>query len=111
MLVIPLGVLTWLSPVTGAAATAGAAADAVAAGLINAWHPAPGKRSEFRRRRGGSILTGLALVAVSLLIAGATALAALPSPFAAAPAALAVVALLLLRRSPGQIADALAARG
>ena len=110
MLVIPLGVLIWLSPVTGVAASAGAAADAIAAGLINAWHPAPGKRSEFRRRRTGSILTGLALLAVSLLIAAATGLAALASPFALAPAALAVVALFALRRSPGQIADALAAR-
>jgi ABC-2 type transport system permease protein len=111
MLAIPLAVLTWLSPVTGAAASAGAAANAIAAGLINAWHPAPGKRSEFRRRRGGSILTGLALMAVSLLIAAATGLAAVASPVALAPAALAVVALLALRRSPTQIADALAARG
>jgi ABC-2 type transport system permease protein len=111
MLVIPLAVLTWLSPVTGAAASAGAAADAIAAGLINAWHPAPGKRSEFRRRRSGSILTGLALVAVSLLIAAATGLAALASPLALAPAALAVLALLALRRSPARIAEALAARG
>jgi ABC-2 type transport system permease protein len=111
MLAIPLAVLTWLSPVTGAAATVGAAADAIAAGLINAWHPAPGKRSEFRRRRSGSLLTGLALVAVSLLIAGATGLAALASPLALAPAALAVVALLALRRSPAKIAEALAARG
>ena len=111
MLAIPLAVLTWLSPVTGAAASAGAAAAAIAAGLINAWHPSPGKRSEFRRRRSGSILTGLALVAVSLLIAAAAGLAALASPFALAPAALSVVALLALRRSPARIAEALAARG
>jgi len=111
MLAIPLAVLTWLSPVTGLAASAGAAADAIAAGLINAWHPAPGKRSEFRRRRSGSILTGIALVVVSLLIAAATGLAALPSPLALGPAALALIALFTLRRSPAQIADALAARG
>ena len=110
MLVVPLAVLTWLSPVTGAAASVGAATDAIAAGLINAWHPSPGKRSEFRRRRTGSMLTGLALMAVSLLIAAATGLAALPSPFALAPAALALVALLALRRSPAKIAEALAAR-
>jgi len=56
------------------------------------------------------MLTGLALMAVSLLIAAATGLAALPSPFALAPAALALVALLALRRSPAKIAEALAAR-
>jgi ABC-2 type transport system permease protein len=110
MLAIPLAVLIWLSPVAGLAATAGSAASAIAAGLINAWRPSPGKRSEFRRRRTGSLLTGVALLLVTLMIAGATGLAAVASPFALIPAALAALGLLALRRSPAQIADALAAK-
>jgi ABC-2 type transport system permease protein len=110
MLAIPLAVLIWLSPVAGLAATAGSAASAIAAGLINAWRPSPGKRSEFRRRRTGSLLTGIALLLVTLMIAGATGLAAVASPFALIPAALAALGLLALRRSPAQIADALAAK-
>jgi ABC-2 type transport system permease protein len=109
MLAIPLGVLIWLSPAAGLAATAGSAASAIAAGLINAWHPNPGKRSEFRRRRTGSLLTGIALMLVTLLIAAATGLATIASPFAVAPAVMAALGLLALRRSPTQIADRLAA--
>jgi len=111
MLVPLLAALIWFSPLTGLAASAGAAAGALAAGFINVWHPSPGKRSEFRRRRSGSLLTGIALTVVSLLIAGATALAALLSPFAAFPAMLALAALLAMRRTPSQIAETLAARG
>jgi ABC-2 type transport system permease protein len=105
----PLAVLIWLAPAAGIAATLGAAAAAFAAGLINAWRPTPGKRSEFRRRRTGSLLSGLALTFISVLIAAATALIAMGSLFALIPAALAVLVLLVMRRSPAQIADALAA--
>ncbi|HWF78054.1 MAG TPA: hypothetical protein VN694_12850 [Caulobacteraceae bacterium] len=111
ILVVPLAVLGWLAPAAGLAATLGAAAAAFAAGLINAWYPTPGKRSEFRRRRTGSLLTGLALMLVSVLIAAATALLASASLFALIPAALTVLVLFLMRRSPAQIADALAAGG
>ena len=111
ILILPLAALTWLAPVTGLAATLGAASAALAAGLINSWFPTPGKRSEFRRRRTGSILIGLALVFVSLVIGAAATLVAMGSLFALIPAALAVLVLLLMRRSPAQIADALAARG
>ena len=109
ILVLPLGALIRLAPGAGLAATLGAAAAAIAAGLINAWYPTPGKRSEFRRRRSGSLLTGLALTFVSLLIAGAAALTAMGQLFALIPAALAVAVLFAMRRSPTQIADALAA--
>ncbi len=111
ILVLPLAALTWLAPAAGLAAVLGAAAAAIAAGMINAWYPTPGKRSEFRRRRTGSLLTGLALLFVSLLIGAATALVAIGSPFALIPAALAAAFLLVMRRSPAQIADALAANG
>jgi ABC-2 type transport system permease protein len=110
ILILPLAALSWMAPVAGLAAILGAAAAAIAAGLINAWYPTPGKRSEFRRRRTGSLLTGLALFFVSLLIAGSTWLVAMGSLFALIPAALTVFVLLVMRRSPAQIADALAAR-
>ena len=111
ILIVPLTVLSWLAPAAGLAAMLGAGSAALAAGLINAWYPTPGKRSEFRRRRTGSVLTGLALVFVSLLIGAAAALVAAVSPFALIPAALAAAVLLVMRRSPAKIADALAARG
>jgi hypothetical protein len=57
------------------------------------------------------VLTGLALVFVSLLIGAAAALLAAVSVFALIPAALAAAVLLVMRRSPAKIADALAARG
>ena len=106
----PLAVITAAAPAAGLAAASGATAAAYAAGLINAWYPTPGKRSDFlRRRRSGSILIGLAYFFVSLLIAAAAALATLLLPWALIPAALAVFALLVLRRSPARIAEALAA--
>ena len=109
VLLVPLLiVLIGIAPVVGLAATVGAMASAVAAGLINAWRPAPGKRSEFRRRRSGSVLTAWAQLIVSLLIAAATALVAAGTEFALfalAPAALAGLALLALRRSDVQIAE------
>jgi ABC-2 type transport system permease protein len=111
MLAIPLAALTWLAPVAGLAAMLGASATAIAAGLINAWYPTPGKRSEFRRRRSGSLLAGLALTFVSLLICGATFLVAYGSPFALIPAGRAAGVLLVMRRSPARIAEALAASG
>jgi ABC-2 type transport system permease protein len=95
--------------VTGLAAALGAAASAGAAGLINVWHQRPGKRSDFRTRRSGSILIGWAQLVVTLMIGGATALAAVLSPFALIPAVLAGVALLFMRRNDAQIAEALSA--
>jgi len=105
----PLAAITLVSPLTGLAASAGAAASALAAGLINVWRPSPGRRSDFRRRRAGSLATSLALFFVTALIAAATALAAAASPFALLPAAVAVAALLALRRPPERIAEATAA--
>jgi len=69
----------------------------------------PGKRSEFRRRRSGSVLLGLALAFDSLFIAVAAGLIAAGQLWGLIPAAIAAVILALMRRSPAQIADALAA--
>lgn len=109
LLVVPLLVLTALTPTVGLAATLGCAASAAAAGMINVWHPVPGKRSEFRRRRSGSVLLGLALAFDSLFIAAATGLFASGQLWGLIPAAVAALILLPMRRSPAQIADALAA--
>ncbi|HVM98863.1 MAG TPA: hypothetical protein VMT68_01515 [Caulobacteraceae bacterium] len=111
LLAVPLTILTAISPLTGLAATLGAAGAAVAAGLLNAWYPAPGKRSEFRRRRSGSLVTGIVLTLLSLLIGGAAALLAMGLPWCLAPALAAAGILLAARRSPAQIAEALAAQG
>jgi ABC-2 type transport system permease protein len=111
LLAIPLAIVIAIAPLVGFAATLGATCAAISAGLLNAWYPMPGKRSDFlRRRRSGSLLLSLAYLFVSLLIAAATALASLGLIWALIPAALAAVSLLAMRRSPAQIAEALAAQ-
>ena len=108
ILVLPLAALMVIAPITGLAATLGAAASAGAAGLINVWHQRPGKRSEFRTRRSGSLLIGWAQLMVTLLVGVATYLTAILSPLAGIPAVVALGLLLVLRRSDAQIAEALA---
>ncbi len=109
LLAVPMAVFIYLAPLEGLAALLGAAASALAAGLINAWRPVPGKRSEFRRRRQGTLLISLALLLETGLVGLATLFGALASPLALVPATLAVLLLLAMRRSPAQIAEALAA--
>lgn len=110
MLAAPLVFLIGLSPQTGLAATVGCAASALASALINAWYNKPAKRTEFRRRRGGSWLGAIAQLIVTALIAIATAAAAAPSVWALTaivPAVLALVAVLVLRRSDERMAEAM----
>jgi ABC-2 type transport system permease protein len=111
LLAVPLALLTWFAPIVGLAATLGSAATAGASGMINAWHPSPGKRSEFRRRRQASLLITVAQLFITVLIGGATALAALGMIWALIPGGVAALLLLLMRRSPQRIAEALAASG
>ncbi|HEY1753582.1 MAG TPA: hypothetical protein VGG29_20160 [Caulobacteraceae bacterium] len=111
MLIPLLALLIEYAPLAGLAAAGGSAFAALAAGMINAWYPTHGKRSEFRRRRSGNLVAGIVLVVVTLLIGAATALAALPSVFATGPALLAIGVLLVMRRTPTQVADALAEAG
>ena len=61
-----LFVLTWLMPWAGLCATAGAAASAVTAGLINLWFEKPASRRAFRGRRTGSVLAGVVEVLAGL---------------------------------------------
>jgi ABC-2 type transport system permease protein len=114
LLIGPLIALTIFAPVTGIAATLGAAGTALASGLINIWHQRPGKRTEFRSRRSGSWLVGWAQLIITGLIAASAGMLAMGNIWfasaAVVPAVLAVVFLLLMRRSETQISDALAAQ-
>lgn len=99
-----------LAPLAGAAASAGCAASIAAAGLMNVWWQRPGKRSEFRRRGRASWFVTIVELLVGALIALTAALIAMGLPWAlaaVAPAALAGLILLALRRSDTQIAEAL----
>jgi len=108
LLVVPLGLLLWLAPVTALWTTLGAGLSAWACGLINVWHQKPGKRADFKRRRGASWFATLAEVVVSALLAVTTGLAVAGfAPWAAIPLACAGLAMLALRRSDEQIAKVL----
>ena len=106
LLVGPLLALMVISPALGVAATAGCVASTLACGWLNVWYQKPGKRAEFRRRRGSSWFASLMQGLVTLLIAGATALASMLWPWALIPAALAALLMLILRKSDAQIAEA-----
>ena len=112
LLAIPLLALMVINPQVGLAAAAGSAAATLASGWINVWYQKPGKRADFRRRRGSSWFVSLMQALVTMLIAAATGAAAAPwpwTPFALIPAVLAAFVLLLLRRTDAQIAEALRA--
>jgi ABC-2 type transport system permease protein len=104
-----LVVLTALNPGVGLAAAAGCVAVALASGLINIWYQKPSRRADFRRRRGSSWFATLSEILVGLAIAAATGLAAAGTWWAAAPALVAGLMMLALRRSDEQIAKALRA--
>lgn len=104
---VPLAVM---APLSGLAASLGCAAAMAATGLVNVWWQRPGKRSEFRNRRRASWFVAVADFLIALLIAAATGLTAAGYWWLAlVPGALAGLALLLLRRSDAQIAEALRA--
>jgi ABC-2 type transport system permease protein len=74
LLALPIVALTWFQPLTGLITALGATLSATACGLINLWHQKPGKRADFRRRRGASWFSTLAEIFIGMLIAGATGL-------------------------------------
>jgi ABC-2 type transport system permease protein len=74
LLALPIAALTWFQPLTGLITALGATLSAVSCGLINVWHQKPGKRADFRRRRGASWFSTLAEIFIGMLIAGATGL-------------------------------------
>ncbi len=108
LLALPLGVLVWLAPMTALWTAIGAGLSAWSCGLINVWHQKPGKRADFKRRRGSSWFATLAEVVVSALLAVATGLAVAGLvQWALIPLAAAGLAMLALRRSDAQIAKVL----
>ncbi|MFL5297090.1 MAG: hypothetical protein ACJ798_11980 [Phenylobacterium sp.] len=108
VLLLPfLAPLLFLSPWVAVVAMAGCAAQMGMASLLNVWWQRPGKRSEFRRRRQASWFVTLAEILLGLLIAAATGLVAFGTWWGLVPAVLALLGVLLLRRSDEQIAEAL----
>lgn len=94
----PLAVIAAYSPAAAAAAAAGCLGTALSAAALNLWWSKPAQRRDFRRRRQGSVLVGLAEVGVLFAWAGATWLLVLGNPWSALPAGLALALLLLMRR-------------
>lgn len=110
LLVAPVAVLAWHQPLAGLWTAIGAGLTAWCAGLINVWRQKPGKRADFRRRRGGSLLVAIADIAVSLAIGAATALAVAGwLVWALLPLIVAGTLMMALRRTDEQIAAALRA--
>ncbi|MET3665224.1 hypothetical protein [Caulobacter sp. 1776] len=110
LLVVPIGVLAWFQPLAGLWTAIGAGLTAWTAGLINVWHQKPGKRADFRRRRGGSFFAALAELFVAALIGGATALAVAGMlVWAVIPLIVAGAVMMALRRTDEQIAGTLRA--
>ena len=110
LLAAPLVFLLGMSPQVGLAAVAGCAASAVASALINTWYNKPARRTDFRRRRGGSFVGAFAQFLVTAVISAAAAVAAIPGVWAllaVIPALMALGGLLALRRTDEQIAEAM----
>ena len=99
LLAVPVGALVWMSPLAGVVAAMGCAASSVSTALINIWMQKPGKRQDFRRRRDAALVATIAELIVGMLWGLAVGLAVLRLPWAVIPAALAVLATLVLRRS------------
>lgn len=108
LLAIPIAVLAWYAPLAGLWTAIGAGLSAWTAGLIGVWYQKPGKRADFRRRRGGSVLATLAELFVATLIGVATALAVAGwLVWALPPLIVAGAVMMALRRTDEQIAAAL----
>ncbi len=109
LMVGPLALVTFMWPRVGFVTTLGAAAAAASSSLINIWHQKPGRRGEFRTRRGSTWYAMWAEASVCGLIAMATALGAMGVIWALPPAFMAGGILLLLRRNERQIGEMLRA--
>jgi ABC-2 type transport system permease protein len=67
IMIVPLVALAWFAPLTAAVSALGCAASAVSAGLVNIWLQKPGKRNDFRRRKGSSLEATLAELVVAFM--------------------------------------------
>lgn len=110
LLAIPIAVLAWYAPLAGLWTAIGAGLSAWTAGLIGVWYQKPGKRADFRRRRGGSVLATFAELFIAALIGVATALAVAGwLVWAVLPLIVAGALMMALRRTDEQISAALRA--
>ena len=108
LLAAPIAVLAWYAPLAGLWTAIGAGLSAWSTGLIGVWYQKPGKRADFRRRRGASLLATLAELFVATLIGVATALAVAGwLVWALPPLIVAGAVMMALRRTDEQIAAAL----
>ncbi len=110
LVALPIAGLTFISPLVGATTAFCCAGAAVSAGLIAVWHEKPAKRSDFRRRRSGSLPVALAAFVVEICWAGAASIAAGPlwiAWAAFAPVCIAVIAVLALRKPDRTYAEVL----
>ncbi|MBE7217407.1 MAG: hypothetical protein INR64_02955 [Caulobacteraceae bacterium] len=103
--VLPVAVIGALSPWAAIPAALGCAAAALSAGLVNIWRAKPGQRRDFRKRRQGSVLVSIAEMLMLFCWGGATWLATAGMAWAAIPAALALLAMLALRRPIRLVAE------
>lgn len=111
VLAIPIGLIAWQSPQGALAAALGSLACATSAGLIAIWYEKPAPRSQFRRRRSGSIVGAIADLILGVLWASAAGFGAGEWwPFAAAPVILAVVGLLAIQRPQLDFSETLQAK-
>jgi ABC-2 type transport system permease protein len=110
LLIVPLAGLTFMSPWTGLVTVVGCAAAALSACLIAIWYEKPGRRTEFRRRRGGTLIGAIAELSTAVCWSAATGLAASHlAVWAAIPAVIGVILLIILRRPERSFAETLAA--
>jgi ABC-2 type transport system permease protein len=110
LLVFPVVVMAWFQPLAGFWTGLGAGLTAWAAGMIGIWRQKPGKRADFRRRRGSSFLAALGELAVTMLLGAATALAVAGwLVWAVLPLIVAGALMMALRRTEEQISAALRA--
>ena len=90
LLVVPVLVLVALAPLAGMAAAAGCGAAALSSALIGFALQKPAKRSTFRQRRSGSLVSSLVEFAAGGAVAVSAAFAVVWPPLLLAPIAVAV---------------------
>jgi ABC-2 type transport system permease protein len=96
ILAVPIAVLGWIHLWAGLGALIGCAAIAWSSVLLAIWFERPGKRSELRRRRNGSLTGALIGGFLGLCWSGAAFLIGMGPPWAFAAIGPAVVALVVL---------------
>lgn len=96
ILAIPIALLSWITPWAGLGALVGCVALSWSVGLLAIWFERPGKRSELRRRRNGSIAGSLIGTFLGFCWAGTAFLIGMGPPWAYAAAGPAAIALIVL---------------